>query len=207
MTGSPRDDSRARAYAAWARSGADASFAPTLAAVVELLPSPPCRLLDVGCGEGRVGRALVERGHEVVGVDADETMADLADAVVADACALPFPAGDFDAVVSAHALMEIGELDAAVAEIARVLRSGGVLVAVIEHPFSSGRRVDRYSEEARYGWGVSHGGVDLELGGIHRPLGRYVQSLERAGLALDTLRELTVGSLDPLSLALRARRR
>lgn len=32
------------------------------------------RILDAGCGPGRVGGALAERGHEVVGVDVDPVM-------------------------------------------------------------------------------------------------------------------------------------
>lgn len=201
-------DERARAYAAWARSGADASFAPVLALVLDLLPTSPARVLDVGCGEGRVGAELVRRGYAVEGVDAAPTMVELArehhPAAVGDAGALPFAGAAFDAVVSVHTLMEVDDLDAALGEVVRVLVPGGVLVAVLEHPFASGRKAGRYSEEARYGWELTHGGIDLQLGGVHRPLGRYLAALDRAGLGLDALRELSVGRFDPLSLAIRA---
>jgi SAM-dependent methyltransferase len=201
-------DDRARAYAAWARSGTDASFSPVLAALIELLPPAPARVLDVGCGEGRVGAELVRRGYAVVGVDVASAMVELARerhaAVVGDATALPFEPGTFDAVISVHTLMEVDDLDSAVREAARVLVRGGAFVALVEHPFASGRKVDRYSDETRYGWERTHEGVDLRLGGTHRPLGRYVSALEHAGLALDALRELSVGRFDPLSLAIRA---
>lgn len=39
---------------------------------LDLLPPPGALTLDVGCGEGRVSRALAARGHRVVGVDAVE---------------------------------------------------------------------------------------------------------------------------------------
>jgi SAM-dependent methyltransferase len=128
------------------------------------------------------------------------------EAVVADAAALPFEAAAFGAVVSVHALMEIEDLETAVGEIRRVLVPGGAFVAVIEHPFASGRKVERYSRPERYAWPLRHEGADVGLGGIHRPLGTYVDALERAGLRLETLREISVGSWDPLSLVLRARR-
>lgn len=174
--------SRADAYAAWARSGADGSFPPVLAAVRELLPPAPAHVLDVGCGEGRLGRALREDGYDVEQVDADETMAGLAGGQVADATALPFEDGSFDAVTLVHVLMELEDVAGALAEARRVAPA---VIAVIEHPFASGRRVDSYFEETPY----SYGG-ELRFGGIHRPLGTYVHALEAAGLRLRTLREL-----------------
>jgi SAM-dependent methyltransferase len=201
---------RARAYAAWARSGEDQSYAPLLDAVIELLPPPPLDVLDVGCGEGRLGNALIARGYSVVGVDLDPAMVALAverhQAKLADATALPFAPETFPVVVTAHVLMEIAELDAALTEMRRVTRRDGILVAVIEHPFASGKNVEHYSRPHRYHWPMSFGGVDLGLGGIHRPLETYVRAFERAGFQLQSLRETTLPGFDPLSLVLSARR-
>jgi 2-polyprenyl-3-methyl-5-hydroxy-6-metoxy-1,4-benzoquinol methylase len=59
-----------------------------------LLLPPPLNVLDVGCGEGRLGKALIARGYAVVGVDLDPGMVALAaeyhPAQIADATALPF---------------------------------------------------------------------------------------------------------------------
>lgn len=41
---------------------------------VEALAAPPARVLDAGCGTGRVGIELRHRGYEVVGVDLDASM-------------------------------------------------------------------------------------------------------------------------------------
>jgi SAM-dependent methyltransferase len=41
---------------------------------LELLPPPPARALDLGCGEGRLSRDLVELGYDVVGVDVSPAM-------------------------------------------------------------------------------------------------------------------------------------
>jgi SAM-dependent methyltransferase len=44
------------------------------AAFVDGLVSAPARILDAGCGTGRVGVRLAELGHAVVGVDSDPAM-------------------------------------------------------------------------------------------------------------------------------------
>jgi SAM-dependent methyltransferase len=198
---------RAEAYAAWARSGRDVSFEPTFAALIDLLPPSPLNILDVGCGEGRVGRELIKRGYAVIGVDFDARMVELAreqhEAVVAPATHLPFAKAAFSCVITVHAL-EVDGLERAMNEIARVVKPGGPVVAIIEHPFASVAKVARYSEPARYTWAVTYDGADVGLCGIHRPLGAYVSSFEKAGLTFDTLREISVGRWDPMSLAIRA---
>lgn len=44
------------------------------ARLVDALVAPGSRILDAGCGPGRLGAVLHERGHTVVGVDADEVL-------------------------------------------------------------------------------------------------------------------------------------
>jgi SAM-dependent methyltransferase len=201
---------RSEAYAAWARSGADWSFSSVLHELVSLLPPPPLILLDVGCGEGRVGADLVRRGYDVMGIDIPPKMVELASehhpAFVADASDLPFPDEAFECVVTVHALMEMQGLTAAVTEIARVLQRNGVLIAAIEHPFLSGRHVAHYSEEAHHSWNVAHQGVDIGVGGIHRPLGAYLDALHEAGLELNLLSEISARQFDPMTLFFRARK-
>jgi ubiquinone/menaquinone biosynthesis C-methylase UbiE len=157
-----------------------------------------------------LGKALIARGYEVAGVDLDPAMVALAaeshPAQLADVTALPFASAEFDAVVSVHALMEIDDLDSALTEVGRVTRRNGSFVAVIEHPFSSGRRVEHYSRPQRYHWELSFRGADLGLGGIHRPLAAYVCAFERAGFNLQSLRETALPDFDPLSLVLASRR-
>ncbi|MFI2713590.1 class I SAM-dependent methyltransferase [Micromonospora sp. NPDC018662] len=48
------------------------------ARLVDALVPPGARILDAGCGTGRVAAALAERGHTVVGVDADPTLVEAA---------------------------------------------------------------------------------------------------------------------------------
>lgn len=105
-------------------------------------------LLDLGCGTGRHTFEALRRGADVVAldlsgedlpgvevmiaaiVDAGEVTApDCALALRADALALPFPDNSFDRVIASEILEHIRQDEAAIAEIFRVVRPGG-LVAV-----------------------------------------------------------------------------
>ena len=68
------------------------------ARLVDTLVAPGSRILDAGCGTGRVGAALAARGHTVVGVDADPALVEAARAdhpgphwLVADLAELDLP--------------------------------------------------------------------------------------------------------------------
>jgi demethylmenaquinone methyltransferase/2-methoxy-6-polyprenyl-1,4-benzoquinol methylase len=87
------------------------------------------RVLDLACGTGDLCRALVETGHDPVGVDFSAGMLHAAhtDAplVRADAMQLPFADATFDAVTCGFALRNFAALAPVLAECARVLRPGG----------------------------------------------------------------------------------
>jgi SAM-dependent methyltransferase len=96
----------------------------------------PRRVLEVGGGEGELAaRIKNELGVEVVGIDQSEAMvaeqrAKGIDARVGDVQQLPFADGEFDVAVAAWMLYHVPELDRGLAELARVLNGGGLLVAV-----------------------------------------------------------------------------
>jgi len=93
----------------------------------------PKRVLDVACGNGAVARRLAGDGHRVVGLDLSEAELALAPrpAVRADATRLPFGSGSFDVVTCSMGLAVVQPLPALLAELARVLRTGGVLAATV----------------------------------------------------------------------------
>jgi len=111
--------------------------------VVEAIAAAkPSRVLEVGGGEGELAERLSrELGVELVGIDQSEGMvaeqrARGIDARVGDVQELPFASGEFDAALAAWMLYHVPDLDRGLAELARVLRPGGVLVAVtnaVEH--------------------------------------------------------------------------
>ncbi|MEG3636308.1 class I SAM-dependent methyltransferase [Micromonospora palythoicola] len=86
------------------------------ARLLDTLVPPASRILDAGCGTGRVGAELAARGHTVVGVDADPVLIDAARAdhpaprwIVADLAELDLAAAGegepFDAAVLAGNVM------------------------------------------------------------------------------------------------------
>jgi SAM-dependent methyltransferase len=96
----------------------------------------PRRVLEVGGGPGELSeRMQKELGAEVSFLDISPRMVELArergvDAQVGDVQSLPFEDGTFDTVVAAWMLYHVPDIDRGLAEIARVLRPGGALVAV-----------------------------------------------------------------------------
>lgn len=205
-----RWDENAEEWIAWARPvGHDHFFWElNLPAFLPLLPTPSGRCLDLGCGEGRVGRALSARGFDVTGIDASATLARAAATVtggspsaVADAACMPFAGHTFELVVAFMSLHDVEEMDRALVEVARVLRHGGVLCAAIVHPFFSAGLVappDRSNSHDRrasyydvrpYSETVEHDGVAVTLHSVHRPIEAHVDAVTGAGLTLETIRE------------------
>lgn len=96
-------------------------------------------VLDVGCGDGALMADLCHKGAKVTGIDPDEAMlaaaqrradvSGLAFSVLpGTAEALPFADCSFDRVVAITVLCFIDRPDAAIAELARVLRPGGQII-------------------------------------------------------------------------------
>jgi trans-aconitate methyltransferase len=101
--------------------------------VVELLaPRPGERILDLGCGDGRLTRRLSEAGCEVIGVDSSLEMVAAArqmglDARLIDGHTLPF-AQEFDAVFSNAALHWMRQPEQVIKGVWESLRPGGRFV-------------------------------------------------------------------------------
>lgn len=146
------------------------------AAVAEV---DPAAVLEVGCGPGELAERLGrELGAAVVALDQSERMVELAvsrgvEARIGDVQALPFAAESFDCAVAAWMLYHVPDLDRGLAELRRVLRPGGRLVAVTNH-------VDHLLE-LRTGVGAPSGAFRLSFNGDNGAavLSRHFEHVER----------------------------
>jgi SAM-dependent methyltransferase len=119
----------------------DAFYDLVFADILKHLPSGPNRLLDAGCGYCYHTVRLAQNGAKITAVDFSTAALDAARTTIAkagisnnvdlrqaDLTALPFESCAFDSVVSWGVLMHIPQLEAAVRELVRVLKPGGILV-------------------------------------------------------------------------------
>ena len=144
--------------------------------VLPLLPERP-RILDFGCGYGRVVGELLDAGFEdVIGIDPSSGMIETGktrdprlDLRCTEDARLPFDDGTFDLVLLFAVLTCIptdGGLRKTIAEARRVLRGSGVLY-VSDYPLQAdARNVERY-ERWREKYGV-YGTFEVPDGGVVR---------------------------------------
>lgn len=79
------------------------------------LPPPPARVLEVGCGDGALARALAEAGYDVLAIDPVAPDGPLFRRTTIEELREP---RRFDAVVSSRALHHVDDLDGVLAKIA-----------------------------------------------------------------------------------------
>jgi SAM-dependent methyltransferase len=121
----------------------------------------PVRVLEVGCGWGELAeRMATELDAEVVALDQSPRMVELTrergvEAQVGDVQALPFADESFDVAIANWMLYHVSDLDRGLAELSRVVRAGGRLVAAtnsLDHLSELWLLVgrDRHWEEDRF---------------------------------------------------------
>ncbi len=175
-----------------------ATYRPVHDAVLRVLGREPCaRVLDVGCGTGRLVERLVAAPGVASVVGCDFSAGMLAHAaervrpgatdggrvrvalVRGDATRLPFADAAFDAAVSTEAFHWFPDQDAALRELHRVIRPNGrLLLALVSPPFEV--IADAFE-------------VGMRLAG--QPLwwttpGRLAQQVARAGFRVDRQRRI-----------------
>ncbi|HLM33662.1 MAG TPA: class I SAM-dependent methyltransferase [Gaiellaceae bacterium] len=91
------------------------------------LAAPPARVLEIGCGAGKLALELAEAGYDVLAIDPDAPMGPIFRQTTLEKLDEP---GDFDAVVASCSLHHIHDLEAAVERIEILVRPGGRLILV-----------------------------------------------------------------------------
>jgi SAM-dependent methyltransferase len=190
-------DGIADAYAASVDARPHNAFYERPAMLSVLPPLIGTRVLDAGCGAGWYAEHLAGQGAEVTSFDVTPRFVELTRARLggrarvfqADlAKPLDFAADtEFDLVVAPLVLHYVEDWDAMLAELARVLRPGGLLVFSTHHPFMDWREFERPSyfdtELLEDEWDV--GKVTF----YRRPLSAMAHSLAGAGFVIERLVE------------------
>ena len=179
-----------------------------------LQPKKGQQVLDLGCGQGVFSRALAECGAQVTGVDASHTLIQKARTYQGrspiryfdrDAAQLG-GLGEFDAASAILCLQNLEHLDQVCLAAASVLRSGGRMLWVLNHPAfriprqsSWGfederklqyRRIDAYSSTMSVPIIMHPGKVDSETTvSTHRSLEALMAPAFAAGLTLAGFQE------------------
>jgi SAM-dependent methyltransferase len=168
------------------------------------------KILDLGCGDGQIARALAAQGSEVLGVDPTQLHIDVATERGGGpqyllGGATKIPAGDesFDAVVACLVFEHIDQMDEAMTEVARVLKPNGQFSFFLNHPLlqtpGSGWIDDHIIDPPEQYWRIGPYLVETEsieevekdvyIRFIHRPLSRYVNALLANGMGLERMVE------------------
>jgi SAM-dependent methyltransferase len=189
--------------------GADAEYEEQILPLARECLAGAARVLDVGTGEGQIARLVARDGAPfVVGVDPTSAQLDLArlrggtvDYARANADALPFRDGAFDAVVVCLVFEHIARHEPAIAELARVLEDGGRFVFFLNHPLlqapNSGWIIDHILDEQYWRIGpylvedvsMEELAPGVVLPFVHRPLSQYVNAMAAHGLLVERMEE------------------
>jgi ubiquinone/menaquinone biosynthesis C-methylase UbiE len=125
-------------------------------------PEPNLRVLDAGCGTGIFTEYLVSAGMDVTGFDESPEMLKIAERketlksvrlVRGDIFKIPFESASFDRVLCAYVIEFIKDVKPVVAELKRVLKSGGILVLATQNSkgsWAESRKGDEFWDNATF---------------------------------------------------------
>lgn len=107
------------------------SISETLTYLKQILPRPPLRILDVGCGYGEITLALKEAGYDLVAIDHNEERVHQARRLGVHATCenfLKYNEGPFDAIYFGRSFHHIHPIDEAIAHIKTLVRKNGMFI-------------------------------------------------------------------------------
>ena len=204
-------DRYAGASRQWAH-GATLVYGPIAAELVAMSPHPLAgrAVLDAGAGTGAVSLALAAQRAQPIAVDLSFDMlawnaAARPPCAVADIRALPVPAGRVDDAVAAFVLNHLAVPTVGLAELARVTRPGGAVLAAVFSNASQSQardRVDAVAQDA--GWQVPDWYAELKTTatpvlGTANAMGAAARATGLVGIVVEE-RPVDVGVTEPESL-------
>jgi ubiquinone/menaquinone biosynthesis C-methylase UbiE len=166
------------------------------------------RILDVGCGAGPLSAALRDRGATMAGFDLSEAMIELARRRMGDDAELivhdlaePLPYADavFDDVVASLVLQYLKDWTGPLAELRRVLKPSGRLIASVNHPilYTALNPDGNYFDVADFSYEAEHAGRTVKYTNWHRPLHAMSDAFTAAGLRVSTISEPPIAADTP----------
>lgn len=195
----------------WLEEIDDPAYAEEVMPMVEAVCAPLVGLLlDLGAGEGRVAAALAGADRQIISVDFNLQLLARA-AVIGPAVAVRLPElgaiadSSVDGAYVVLALEHLHDIDAFFTAVARVVRPGGRLAVVLNHPVytapGSGPVLDPRDHEIYWRFGdYLYPGASTEPAGtgevefVHRPLSALFNAAAGAGWLLEYVDEQGVGA-------------
>jgi len=166
------------------------------------------RVLDLGCGDGTLGRALLEAGcRTYLGIDNSTLMVEAArealrgtagEVAEGDIESLSATRGSYDLIVSCLALHYVSDLTGVLRRCEESLAPNGRLVLTVVHPVISSHEDRGNAGKLRTNWVVDNyfnaGPRHRKWMGSsviwhHRTIEDYVLALQHVGFTVDALRE------------------
>jgi ubiquinone/menaquinone biosynthesis C-methylase UbiE len=185
---------------------------PNLLRIMEITSGE--KILDLACGSGFFSKSFIEKDASVMGVDISPELIAQAKALVPSAHFIVSPAhdlsvikgGSIDKIVIVLAIQNIKEAKEVFAECAQVLKPGGKIYVVMNHPIfripkgsswewdkdgKQYRRIDYYLSEKTLPIDMEPGktGKKNETISFHRSLQYYFKLLTNSGFAVSRLEE------------------
>jgi SAM-dependent methyltransferase len=214
----PRYDGYADWYDGWNKPHAERNAAE----VLKLLGPGDGLCLDLGCGSGLYFGVIAASGRTVVGLDCSADQLRIARSrsrqiVRGDAAALPFADGTFPTVAAMWISTDVDDFADVLAECARVLTAGGLLVCYGVHPCFNGPHIQWLDDggivahptyrqagwQPEAPWWGPH--IRRRVGMRHHPLADLLNAFISTGLVLEHVAEPGDRPV-PVNLAIRARK-
>jgi ubiquinone/menaquinone biosynthesis C-methylase UbiE len=123
---------------------------------LKLLPTGS-KVLDIGCGSGKIAKYLTDHGHNLVGIDISRNMLKLAKHAVPaaefhkqDVCDLDFPEGSFDGALALYSIIHVPRKYhfGIFKKINRILKPKGIALISV-----GGSNLENYIDENWMNWG------------------------------------------------------